>query len=114
MPARDRFAGAFLLPRREFVAVNPVDEKMDAFLAMTLREAAMVRRAFIAKMNAARQQGMMREIFFAGENVFQNARGRVAFDGAMEIRREIGRGEVNLAVLRIGRGRDGSGVRRPH
>ncbi len=114
MVARDRLARSQLLARRELVAVEPIDKEMDALVPVALREASVVCRAFVAKMHAARQKRMVREMLFARKDVLQNSRGRVAFDRAVEISREIGGREMHPAVRRVGRRRDGSRIRRPH
>ena len=90
MLGRDDVAGLQRLARRNLPPPIlrerglPVDEHLDAALAMAAREAAVVGRAFIAERR--KRHGLMDgEMLLVREDRLQHARRRLRFDGAMEV-----------------------------
>ncbi|MNP12404.1 hypothetical protein D3C76_1046340 [compost metagenome] len=118
----DRLAGFQGLPRR--VALRRREarvegaaaehEELHAGIAITLAEAGVVGRAFIAELPHRRQRGMVGEEPVVGEHGAQHTAGGGVLDGAVELAVQVGGGEVHAAIRGVGAGADGAGVGSPH
>lgn len=108
--ARNRLTGFQRLPCRVASRAFPSPpaggrrQKLQARRAIFAAEAIMVRCPFIAKQRHLRQGRMDGKTLFIGEDRAQQRFGRWRFAGAVEFIVQIGHGQVNPAIQRIGRG----------
>ena len=112
LPGGEAARAGFHLRRPERAVA--VDEKMQAVVSVRRGEARVVGRPLVAEALAAPHRLVHNEARLVPENGPQRACGLRRFDGAVEFRRQVGRGEVRPAVGRVARGGDGRRIGHPH
>ena len=111
MQPGDRLGRFDMLPCREGAARYAVNEDLDAGLAICGREPHVVGRAFVAECCRDRAVNLERARCERQSELRQRRRPFVA---AVRHGPEVRNRQVAFSVLRLGRRRDGRGIRRPH
>jgi hypothetical protein len=117
--AGDRLAGFQRLARREFAApglagLAAIDEDLDPRTALLGAQADMIGRALIGKVRLHGLDVVHGETGRVRESPLQGPASLLALDGTVQRGQEIGRGEMQAAIRRIGRWRHGRSIGGPH